>query len=192
MPELYGDGFTIFLICRPLTLWMPGPATHFQYGVLSQVTISILIQLLETILYSIPLLSVAADYEIHKKKKSGTVLLLTPISRNPEFPPGVKSRLFSRWHSKGIRTIGDLVHDNSVISFQELQTKFDIPKQDHYAFLQIRHYITAKLKSPPDTPSYSEVEKFLVNTKNTAHFISKFYSFILSQSSLSLDNVVHK
>ena len=84
------------------------------------------------------------------------------------------------------------MHDNSVISFQELQTKFDIPKQDHYAFLQIRHYITAKLKSPPDTPSYSEVEKFLVNTKNTAHFTSKFYSFILSQSSLSLDNVVHK
>ncbi|KAL7842565.1 hypothetical protein SRHO_G00242540 [Serrasalmus rhombeus] len=59
--------------------------------------------------------------------------LLTPLHKNPDFPPGLNSGL-SGWKLKGIQVIGDIVQNGDILSLQELRDKFDIPESD---FLRI-------------------------------------------------------
>lgn len=66
--------------------------------------------------------------------------LLSPITQNPDFPAGVGSSVFSSWWNTGIRTIGDLIKDNILMSFQQ-QATFNIPQQHFFAYLQLRHFM---------------------------------------------------
>lgn len=49
---------------------------------------------------------------------------------------------FRRWDTKGITKLGDLFSNDSLMSFEQLTQKYQLPKQDFFRFLQIRHYIT--------------------------------------------------
>ena len=57
---------------------------------------------------------------------------------NPDFPVGISSSVFSSWHDKGIHVLDDLFKDNIMLSFQQLQETFGIPKEHFFGYLQIR------------------------------------------------------
>ncbi len=49
---------------------------------------------------------------------------------------------FKLWAEKGIRNIKDLYLEDKLMSFQELITKFDIPRNHFYRYLQIRSFMS--------------------------------------------------
>lgn len=75
------------------------------------------------------------------------ICYLTPIWNNSDFPPGVKSAIFQRWYSVGIRVIGDLFETNILMSFTQIQEKYGIPQKDFFAYLQVGHFVQANLKN---------------------------------------------
>lgn len=82
--------------------------------------------------------------------KAEPLSMLSPVYLNMDFSPRVGSPLFKVWHTKGIRVVGDLFQDGSLMSFQQLQQKFDLPKQHHFGYLQIRHcHLKAKIPLRP-------------------------------------------
>uniref|UniRef100_A0AAY4BML7 Reverse transcriptase domain-containing protein n=3 Tax=Denticeps clupeoides TaxID=299321 RepID=A0AAY4BML7_9TELE len=124
--------------------------------------------------------------------RDGSTLMLNPIYANWDFAPGVGSPLFKTWYMKGIRVLGDLFQDGSLMSFQQLQQKFDLPNQHHFGYLQIRHYGISKQKQVPDPIAPSRLESLFLNTTNAAHFISKFYSFLYANDSGLVSTVARK
>lgn len=94
----------------------------------------------------------------------GAILFrLSPIYLNQDFVPGLGLSIFKAWHMKGICVIGDLFQDGSLMSFQQLRQKFDLPKQHHFGYLQIRHYVFSKQRYALDSPALSNLEGFLLN-----------------------------
>ena len=115
--------------------------------------------------------------------------LLTPISSNHEFRPGCTSPIFKTWHSVGLRVLGDLFRDGVLMSFQQLQTQFNLPREHFFGFLQIRHFINSLQLPTPLRPLYSKTEKFLCNCSKVSHFISSFYSLLYSLDSQELPSI---
>lgn len=105
--------------------------------------------------------------------KNAVSLGLIPLTKNEEFTPGVKNSIFDRWHVKGIRLILDVYQGNTLMSFQQLQQKYDIASEHFFGYLQVCHFILSKVKNlPTDTPISSDVDLFLLNRKDTRHFLS--------------------
>lgn len=44
--------------------------------------------------------------------------VLTPLTRNEEFPPRIQNSVFDSWHKRGIRLIRDVCQGNILMSFQ--------------------------------------------------------------------------
>lgn len=46
---------------------------------------------------------------------------LTPLLRNKDFVPGMSRSMFDTWHKNGLRVIGDLFQNNTLMNFEQLQ-----------------------------------------------------------------------
>lgn len=66
--------------------------------------------------------------------------LLTPIHENPDFLPGLQAG-FADWSQKGINTAGDLVHENSLLTFSQLKSKFGLTNKDFLKYFQVKHIL---------------------------------------------------
>ena len=95
--------------------------------------------------------------------------LLSPITQNPDFPASVSSPTFLSWRDKGIHVISDLLRDNTLLSFQQLQATFNIHKHHFGGYLQIKHFVSSQTTSFPTNISYSDAERFLLERKNIKH-----------------------
>uniref|UniRef100_A0A8P4KRJ8 Reverse transcriptase domain-containing protein n=1 Tax=Dicentrarchus labrax TaxID=13489 RepID=A0A8P4KRJ8_DICLA len=131
------------------------------------------------------------DISKHLGKKT-VKSLLSPITQNPDFPAGVSSPTFLSWRDKGIHVIGDLLRDNTLLSFQQLQETFSIPKHHFFGYLQIRHFMSLQTTSFSTNISYSDAERFLLERKNRKHFIASFYSLLGSSVSYHIPDISHK
>lgn len=90
---------------------------------------------------------------------------LTPIIRNRGFVLGLSSNIFDKWHDNGVHVIGDLYHDRVLMTFQQLQSQFSIPRDHFYGFLQIRHFVGSRSLPLPDSDVYSDIERLLIDRK---------------------------
>ena len=52
---------------------------------------------------------------------------LTLLYLNPDFPPGLERDHFGVWCGRGIRTLGDMVVNGLVSSFDQLKSRYEIP-----------------------------------------------------------------
>lgn len=118
--------------------------------------------------------------------------LLSPITQNPDFPAGVSSHTFLSWREVGIHVFGDFVRDNTLLSFQQLQEAFNIPKHHFFGYLQIRHFVSSQTSSFFTNNSYSEVESFLLKRKHRKHFIAALYSLLGSSVTHHLPDISHR
>lgn len=105
--------------------------------------------------------------------------LLNPLIRNQDFTPGLVPSIFDLWHSRGVKVVGDLYTENVLMTFQQLQSKFDIPKEHFYGFFQIRHFIGSRKFSPSGGVLYNEIEKFLVKKQKYHAFYLRFLCIAL-------------
>uniref|UniRef100_A0A3P9KDT4 Reverse transcriptase domain-containing protein n=1 Tax=Oryzias latipes TaxID=8090 RepID=A0A3P9KDT4_ORYLA len=92
--------------------------------------------------------------------------LLSPITQNPDFPA-----------------------DDTVMSFQQLQTTFHVPQKHFFAYLQLRHFISPHVVS---TSAVNDVEKFLGDRKDRRHLIGSFYSLLNSLGICLLPDISRK
>lgn len=115
-----------------------------------------------------------------------------PILGNIEFLPSVTDLAYRRWAEKGLVTINQLFENNTLRAFSQLQEKFDLPSNDMYRFLQIRHYITKhtdwdSLKREP-----TDVEQYFIHISqqviSTRHQVSHIYKSLMKDIS---DNTLH-
>lgn len=118
---------------------------------------------------------------------------LTPVTRNEEFAPGINSIVFDNWHRKGIRLIRDVYQDNTLMSFQQLQQKYNIASEHFFGYLQLRSFILSKVKNlHTATPAPSDIDLFILNRKYTRHFLSHACALLHSLDRLDIREVTQK
>lgn len=82
---------------------------------------------------------------------------LTSFICNLKVPDSLTHQMSYPWSSRNLFHFGSIVEPRTrkLLSFSELQAKYDLPKQAFYGYLQIRHYaltITSNLQfSPPSS-----------------------------------------
>lgn len=118
---------------------------------------------------------------------------LTPLTRNEEFPPGIQNSAFDSWHKKGIRLIRDVCQGNIMMSFQQIQQKYNIASEHFYGYLQLRSFILSKVKNlQTGTAPSSNIDLFMINRKDTRHFLSHSYSKLYPLDPTDIRNVIQK
>lgn len=71
--------------------------------------------------------------------------LLTPIHDNLDFHPGLQGSL-ADWKQKGIKVVGDLIQEGSILTFQQMKSKYGVTNKDFIKFLQVLSFIQHGLK----------------------------------------------
>lgn len=100
--------------------------------------------------------------------------LLTPIHENPDFQPGLQAGL-AAWRDKGIRVIGDMIQGCSILTLQQMKSKYDITNNDFIKYLQVKNFILCNLKKSTGGLAISPIESLLVNDKRLKFFTKKVY-----------------
>lgn len=86
---------------------------------------------------------------------------LTPFQNNPDFPPDTDDSGFNLWNSLGIVRLKDIFESSSLLSFEQLSAKFNLPKHNFSRNLQLRDFIGKKTTLYTDN-SRTEIEKILL------------------------------
>lgn len=118
-----------------------------------------------------------------------TLSLKSPISLNPDLPPAIQSIGFRSWRLRGILDL-DQLFDNGVLkSFQLLKQEFNLPSNDFYKFLQLRHFLEFILKNEGIRFDLSDIEKQLFSSPALKKKISVFYSMLSNVGTSSFDSL---
>ncbi len=72
---------------------------------------------------------------------SSLISRVTKIAKNPDFRPSTMDAGYNIWAHRGLIYIAQLFHGQNMKSFEQLKKEFNLPAQDLYTFLQIRHYL---------------------------------------------------
>ncbi len=104
----------------------------------------------------------------------------TPLWNNPYIPYPIKDGTLQRWTRKGIKTVSDLYSNNILSSFHQLLSKFSLSQNNHFKFLQIRHWLQDNSADFPNLPEESPFEKHLLDTRvsSTRGLISSIYNIL--------------
>ncbi|XP_059843193.1 uncharacterized protein fam185a isoform X1 [Hypanus sabinus] len=65
----------------------------------------------------------------------------------------IHDKVFSIWKRKGIKCFRDLFFEGSLMSFDQLSNKFELPKSNFFRYLQIRNFLHKILPSFPNSTS---------------------------------------
>ncbi len=76
-------------------------------------------------------------------EESHLLLQHTPIWSNQFFVPGLADASFKFWASPGITNIKDLylTDSDTVMSFEELRSNFNLGKKHFFKYLQVRKFV---------------------------------------------------
>lgn len=69
------------------------------------------------------------------------------LEGNPELSSQGLGPNFTSWQRVGIIRIHDLFEKGRFRTFESLKTQYHISKNDHYKYLQVRHYVYEKTNS---------------------------------------------
>ena len=116
-----------------------------------------------------------------KWKLPMTISRAMRIASNSECIPARLDRCFERWREMGIVVLDQLFEGGVLKSFEQLKEKYELPNQDFYRYLQIRHYLHThqeweELCIPP-----SKIEHFFISAIEgtvKAKFISHLYRIL--------------
>lgn len=128
-------------------------------------------------------------FQFRRHFKQRSLSLQAPICKNPSFPPSTVDGAFSLWSTFGIKSFNDLYIDDLFASFQQLSSKFDLPKSHFFRYLQIRSYIKEKTPQFPHKPPSQGIDLVLSNPPPSKGPISFLYEKIYSLCDSSLSTV---
>lgn len=107
---------------------------------------------------------------------------------NPSFTPSALDGAFITWKQLEICVAGNLYIDGVFASFQQLQERYRLPKNQFFRYLQIRDYIRTHLpnfeKANPDN-----IESLFNVFPNPRHIISQLYGILLNMCLPGTDRI---
>lgn len=123
-------------------------------------------------------------------KQAKTVLGFTDIMAdlslwsNPGLPEFHAFQDYQWWRDQGVQTLGDVVLNNVFMSFDQLQSRFQIPRQSFFRYLQLRHVFSNQFPSPREN-----ISKFpligVLRSQGPKGLISALYTHLIT-SKISL------
>lgn len=157
---------------------------------------------LKTWLLSIPLGTVVPTYlsptmkasaqAWSKLKASHTYTSVTPQTH---IPLQVLHHLIldlplTSWTKKGIQSLQDILHDNSIKPFPQLQSEFNLATTDYFTYLRIRHRLSTIIL--PNYTIHPKTWEYLTNTDTKTKGISYFYNTLHQKQTFSKTTEHHK
>lgn len=103
--------------------------------------------------------------------------LLTPIQENPDFSPGLEGG-FADWSIKGIKKVGDLVHEGSLLKFNQMRVKYGLTNKDFLKYVQVKSFISSKLRKYSGGLAVSPIESLMLKTTQLKGITKKIYNIL--------------
>lgn len=104
------------------------------------------------------------------------------IWHNPKPCIGKSPFFWKSWFLKGISVLGDLYDNNDLKSFEKLTREFNIPRQDFWKYLQLRHLLAKTFGSPTVAPPRCGTLEDLREAFGRGHEASLYHKMLLSAS----------
>lgn len=114
----------------------------------------------------------------------GKISRLSPLSSNPDLPPLIDFSLLVKWREND--QFQHLFTENTLKSFADLRSQFEIPKQDFYKYLQICHLINTLEREQCLSLRLTNFEDILMKSKSLIGKISVIYCALIDHHSSSL------
>lgn len=105
-----------------------------------------------------------------------------PLFNNDKLLIGGHPIHFPHWEEKGISTLGDVYGEERLLSFQDLCTKYDIPRTSFFFYLQLRSTLKANGVSLQAPLTTHPLHKVLSPVRGTSGFVSRLYWVLLQHS----------
>ncbi len=121
-------------------------------------------------------------------RRGGLFSALHPIIQNKAFPPGLGMSVFQCWYDQGIKIVGDQLKDGKLLSVIQIRTKYVVPSQHFYGYLQVRHFINS-LNFPETQLATSATDSFLLQFCGNKKIISHFYGKLQSFNTSNIDRI---
>ncbi len=102
-----------------------------------------------------------------------------------EFVPNRSENRFQTWITTGLTNYYTFVHKGAFQSFESLQRKYGLERNDFYRYLQVQHYFNQNLDVVLETEETGIMKIFLSIYKSTtcSNIISRMYNAILQSKS---------
>lgn len=115
-------------------------------------------------------------------KEPNLLSQFSPLWGNQIFPPGRADAVFKLWKTKGLGIVRDfyMPKSDTLMTFQQLQDKFQLEKKHFFKYLQLRSFIWASQNNVLTKPNISCLEEMLMKNCQKKGLISQFYNFIMS------------
>ena len=103
--------------------------------------------------------------------------LLRWCAYDSDFVPNKSDNRFKKWTSMGLTSYNSFVHKGAFQSFEALQSKYKLEKDDFYRYLQVRHYFNQNLKEVTEQIESGFLQAFLslLRSQSCNKIISKLY-----------------
>ncbi|CAI5671647.1 unnamed protein product [Oreochromis niloticus] len=104
--------------------------------------------------------------------------LLTPLSKNCNFPPSNIDAVFRTWRDKGLRTVKDLYSQGTFLSFADLSSKYNLPNSNFFRYLQARDFVKTQFPHFPNRPPETSLDIILQMNPHQNRLISALYKML--------------
>lgn len=113
---------------------------------------------------------------------------LGPICKNHLFPPSSLDLAFNRWSNKGLSCFKSLYGKDGFDSFGNIWKEYDLPYNNFFRYLQIRHCTKTLFSSFPALPTETEWEKMTLLPVQKG-LISLLYPQLMSLEAQDLSKI---
>uniref|UniRef100_A0A8C5MRY5 Reverse transcriptase domain-containing protein n=1 Tax=Leptobrachium leishanense TaxID=445787 RepID=A0A8C5MRY5_9ANUR len=152
---------------RPhMALWLPRPSRPLPRTVCPAIANSLRI----------------FDLACSKFSLATTPSPMTPLFRNPAFPPGMNLPDFKTLEASGLRRFGDILTGGKKVTFADLSARASLRPFDYFRFMQLRHYIDTEALVPIANTPLNWFEKLCSAASVPRGLISTIYYALCSGS----------
>lgn len=102
----------------------------------------------------------------------------TPLKQNELITMSLDNKTLEMWHQKGIHYLEDCYENGSLIYFEDLRRKYDLPNRSFFCYLQLRSFLKTTLGPKMTLPALSDLERLLLEG-NSLRLISKLYFLLM-------------
>lgn len=92
------------------------------------------------------------------------------------------------WRNQGVIILGDVVLNNVFMSFHQLQSKFQLPRQLFFRYLQLRHVSSSQFPSPRENISHFPLIGVL-RSQGPKDLISTLYTHLITSKTSLMPNL---
>lgn len=121
--------------------------------------------------------------------RANTLSSLAPIYHNIDFAPASRDGGFNIWRDRGILTLGHLFHKGVMLSFTEIEKKYNLPPHNCFRFFQVLSFIQDQDSHVFDHQT-SKIECLLLNGGKKS-VLGRGYAVLNLASNINVDYLRH-